>query len=185
MRANPPPQSGVQCLGQARTRRFICFYSVIEPAERESRRAPRGKAALPCFRTRFKAHFGIQSCLKVCCFFDPCHPGWLPFRFIFGSIFRPFWRPLGSILQHFGGFWRPLGVPGGVLGGGMFFHWFLEAKMVPKWSPRGSQNGPKSTQNGLKIQLFFNSFFGAFWVPKWNQNRSLKRSKSIKKWIKI
>ena len=48
MRANPPPQSGVQCLGQARTLRFICFDSVIEPAERESRRAPRGKPARPC-----------------------------------------------------------------------------------------------------------------------------------------
>ena len=132
--------------------------------------------------TLCKAQLESRFVFKVCWFFDPCHPGWLPFRFIFGSIFDPFWRPLGSILHHFGGFWRPLGVPGGVLGGGMVFHWFLEAKMVAKWSPRGSQNPFKM---GSKFHCFFDPFLDAFWVPKWRPNRSLKRSKSIKKWIKI
>ena len=160
MRANPPPQSGVQCLGQARTLRFICFYSVIEPAERESRRAPRGKPARPCFRTHsVRPILESRFVFKVCWFFDPCHPGWLPFRFIFGSIFSPFWRPLGSILHHFGGFGRPLGVPGGVLGGGMVFHWILEAKMVAEWSPRGSQNLLKM---GSQFYCFFILFLRRF-----------------------
>ena len=126
MRANPPPQSGVQCLGQARTLRFLCFYSVI--------------CAAMFSDTLCKAQLESSFAFKFCWFFDPCLPGWLPFRFMFGSIFSPFWTPLGSILHHFGGFWRPLGVPGGVLGGGRVFRCLLEARMVAKWRPVGSQN---------------------------------------------
>ena len=82
-----------------------------------------GHTVRPHLVARFlEAQLESRFAFKFCWFFDPCHPGWLPFRFIVGSIFGPFWRPLGSILHNLGAFWRPLGVPGGVLGAGMVFH---------------------------------------------------------------
>ena len=164
------------------------------PIGRESRRATRGKLARPCFRTLGKSTprcsilggpIGIQIsrfAFKSCWFFDPCHPGWQPFRFIFGSIFGMFWRPLGSILHHFGGFWRPLGVPGGVSEGGMTFHWFLEAKMVAKWSPRGYQNPLKM---GSKFYCFLILFLGRFGCQNGDQIRARSGYKCIKKLIRI
>ena len=114
MRANPPPQSGVQCLGQARTLRFICFYSVIEPAERESRRAPRGKPARPGFWTHGKTTprcsilggpIGIQICIQILLVFWSLSP-WL------AAVSLHFWFHFWSILEafglHFASFWSLL-----------------------------------------------------------------------------
>ena len=129
MRANPPPQSGVQCLGQARTLRFICFYSVIEPAERESRRAPRGKPARPCFRThsvRPNWNPDLHSNFVDLLILVP--PGgcrfasfWVPFLVYFGGL----WVPFCIILETFGVHWASLE---GSLEEGWFF--------VDFWRPK-------------------------------------------------
>ena len=145
MRANPPPQSGVQCVGQVRTLRFICFYSVIEPAERESRRAPRGKPARPCFRTHGKTTprcsilgdpIGIQICIQIVfVFVDPCHPGWLPFRFILVPCLLHFggrWAAFCIILEPFGVHWASLE---GSLEEGCFFIDFWRPKLWQSGAP--------------------------------------------------
>ena len=160
MRANPPPQSGVQCLGQARTLRFICFYSVIEPAERESRRAPRGKPARPCFWTHGKitprcsilgGPIGIQFCIQHFFFFFPCHPGWLPFRF----IFVPFCSILEAFGLHFASFWSLLASIGRPWRG----PWRRDVFSLIFGGQHGRkvehQRLLKSIQNGFKIPLFF------------------------------
>ena len=119
---------------------------------------------------------------KFCCFFFSLSPWVVAVSLHFSSIFDPFWRPLGSILHHFGAFWRPLGVPGGGPGRRDVFSLIFEAKMVAKGSPRGSQNPFKM---GSKFHCFFDSFLDTFWVPNRGPNRSLKRSKNIKKGIQI
>ena len=79
------------------------------------------------------------------------------------SIFAPFWRPLGSILRHFGVFWRPLGVPGGGPWRRDVFSLIFGGQKSCKVEP---QRLPKSIQNWFKILLFFVSFLESFWVPK-------------------
>ena len=63
----------------------------------------------------------------------------------FGSILGPCWRPLGSILHHFGAFWRPLGVPGGGPWRRDVFSLIFEAKM----GQGEPQRLPKSIKNDL------------------------------------
>ena len=77
---------------------------------------------------------------KFCWFFFSLSPWVVAVSLHFCSIFDLFCRPLGSILHHFGGFWRPLGVPGGGPWRRDVFSLIFDAKMVAKWSPRGSQN---------------------------------------------
>ena len=158
MRANPPPQSGVQCLGQARTLRFICFYSVIEPAERESRRAHRGKPARPCFRTHGKTTprcsilggpIGIQICSQILLVFYPCHPGWLPFRFILVPFLvhvGGLWAPFCSSLKAFGVHWASLEGP---LEEGCFFIDFWKPKLSQSGAPEAPKIHSKWVQNSI------------------------------------
>ena len=166
---------------QRRGRCKLGKLKFIEPAERESRRAPRGKPARPGFWTHGKTTprcsilggpIGIQFCIQILLFFFSLSPWVVAVSLHFCSIFAPFWRPLGSILHHFGAFWRPLGVPGGGPWRRDVFSLIFEAKMVAKWSPRGSQNPFKM---GSKFHCFFDPFwrplgsilhdFGAFWRP--------------------
>ena len=153
----------------------------IEPAERESRRAPRGKPARPCFWTHGKitprcsilgGPIGIQFCIQILfVFFVLVTQGgcrFASFRFHFCSIleafglhFASFWSLLASIGRPWRGPWRR-----------DVFSLIFEAKMVAKWSPRGSQNPFKM---GSKFHCFFDPFLEAFWMPKWTQNQSPKR----------
>ena len=142
---------------------------IIEPAERESRRAHRGKPARPGFWTHGKTTprcsilggpIGIQFCIQILLVFFPCHPGWLPFRFIFVPFLLRFgglWVPFCIILEPFGVHWASLE---GVLGGGMFFHWFF----MPKWSPSGAPEAPKIhskwVQNSIVFLIHFLTRFG-------------------------
>ena len=140
MRANPPPQSGVQCLGQARTLRFICFYSVIEPAERESRRAPRGKPARPCFRTHsVRPNWNPDLYSKFV--------GFLILVTLVGCRFASFLVPF---LVHFGGLWAPFWITLAAFG----VHWAsLEGSLeegcffVDFWRPKWSQSGAPEPPN--------------------------------------
>ena len=155
----------------------------IEPAERESRRAPRGKPARPGFWTHGKTTprcsilggpIGIQFCIQI------------SFVFFFlvtlgGCRFASFWFHFWSILEafglHFASFWGLLASIGRPWRG----PWRRDCFSLIF----GSQNGrkvepqrlPKSIQNGFKIPLFFWSISWRVLVP----NRSLKRSKLIKK----
>ena len=69
-----------------------------------------------------EAQLELSFAFKLCSFFWSLSPWVAAVSLHFSSIFGPFWEPEGSILLDFGAFWRPLGVPGGVHGGGMFFH---------------------------------------------------------------
>ena len=103
----------------------------------------------------------IQICIQMLLVFCPLSPQVAAVSLHFGSILAPFWRHLGSILHHFGVLCLPLGLPAGILGGGMFFYPFLEAKNGRKVEP---QRIPKSIKNRCRNHcFFFDPFLGAFW----------------------
>ena len=163
---------------------------VIEPAERESRRAPRGKPARPGFWTHGKTTprcsilggpIGIQFCIQILLFFfflvtlGGCRFASFLFYFCsileaFGLHFASFWRLLASIGRPWRGPWRRDGFP-------LIFGGQNGRKVEP-------QRLPNSTQNGFKILLFFDSFLEACWMPKWSQNaqsddKALKNQSNI------
>ena len=100
-----------------------------------------GHTVSPHLVARFLgAHLESSFAFKFCWFFFSLSPWVVAVSLHFCSIFAPFWRPLGSILHHFGAFWRPLGDPGGGPWRRDVFSLIFEAKMVAKWIPRGFQN---------------------------------------------
>ena len=132
-----------------------------------------GHTVRPHLVARFLgAQLESSFAFKFCSFFWSLSPWVAAVSLHFGSIFAPFLEPLGCILHHFGAFWRPLCVSGGGPWRRGVFSLIFDAKMVAKWSPRGSQNPFKM---GYKFYCFFDAFLGTFWVPKWRPNRSLKR----------
>ena len=110
---------------------FWVQFGIIEPAERESRRAPRGKPARPCFWTHGKTTprcsilggpIGIQFCIQISFVFFSLSPWVVAVSLHFCSIWLHFgglWAPFCIILERCGVYWASLE---GVLGGGMFFH---------------------------------------------------------------
>ena len=139
---------------------------LIEPAERESQRAPRGKPARPCFWTDGKftprcsilgGPIGTQICIQIVFVF-------LVIVTLGGCRFASFWFHCWSILEAFGfHFLASIGRPWRGPWRRDVFSLIFEAKMVAKWSPRGSQNPFKM---GSKFHCFFDPFLDAFWMPK-------------------
>ena len=100
-----------------------------------------GHTVRPHLVARFlEAQLESRFAFKLCWFFDPCHPGWLPFRFIVGSIVSPFWNlwaPFCIILEPFGVHWASFE---GSSEEGCFFIYFWR----PKWSQSGASKAPKN-----------------------------------------
>ena len=154
----------------------------IEPAERESRRAPRGKPARPCFWTHGKTTprcsilggpIGIQICIQILLVF-------LILVTLVGCRFASF---LVQFLIHFGGLWapfciilEPFGVHWASLEGSLEEGCFFIDFWRPKWLQSGTNEAPqihsKWVQNSI---VFVDPFLDAFWVPKLRPNRRLKR----------